>query len=788
VLISSNRRLALLLATTCCPGIAMAQTSKPAAAEERASDAIIVTGKLEKQTQVAAEAVEYGNAVQIVTADAIAASGSSNFAELAQFLIKGVNVGYSPDEGEYTIRLDGGGDRDTLVVLDNVPLYDRGPALETIWPATTIDPHMIERVEVFRGGNSLFFGSNGGIGVVNIVTKKPDGTQKFEIGASYGSFNSRELWGNASFPLDSEGRFSVMVYGGSQQTDGPRIYDPAAYVDNVAAGGGVQKFPLNRTNVGLKFLWNVDDKTEFRLNGQYTEIIFQDAFPDTNTFSPNRVRYPIVDLSIDRKWSENARTEFGFYWTNPLLNNTETQPDICRIRTGCVDPANAARIIPWGRWTGRNTPFVNQGFGPDSKVGGFQEFGYNLRQTLNFPGIIELVGGVQIVKYQDDSDAVFRLADDATTVTGLYLDVRPVIPFSPTTKISGAIRQDFISGGTKETIWKFGFRQPIGPFYLRANGGTSYSAPLTNERFQQLPVLGTSNRGRYVCPIPAGVNPILANVPGTCGNPDLQTERTETYNVAAGFEKNFGGVALSGEVGYFRTNIKNRIRTTTGGLVTVPVVNALGVLVPTGATQNTFFNDPDVTEIRGFTADFDMRIGETASFGIGFTKQQARPKGNPFQINETPEYFLQGRASYNSPDKRFHVNLFGRYQGPEWQTGGPTRTVANPGPNDTYFLNGVLTPIPANIPTARFRQNFGNYFVLNGSIAYWAGDKQQHKFQLRVVNIFDKLYAERYGFGNQSRSEAFITERIVLNSDQYFYGYRFEGKPRSVFLSYSTTF
>ncbi|MFN3452939.1 MAG: TonB-dependent receptor plug domain-containing protein, partial [Sphingorhabdus sp.] len=355
-----HRRVALLLASAaCCPGIASAQSNQPSDGEKRSNESIVVTGRVEKQTQVAAEAVEYGNAVQVVTADAIEASGSSNFAELAQFLIKGVNVGYSPDEGEYTIRLDGGGDRDTLVVLDGVPLYDRGPALENIWPSTTLDPHMIERVEVFRGGNSLFFGSNGGIGVVSIVTKRPDGNKKFEFGASYGSFNSREVWGNASFPLDADGRHSVMFYGGSQQTDGPRIYNPKDYVDNVVAGGGVQKFPLNRTNVGFKYLWKVDDKSEFRVNAQYTELLFQDAFPDTNTSSPNRVRYPIADLTLDRAWSDQFKSEFAFYWTNPLLNNTETQPDICRIRTGCVDPGNAARIIPWGKWTGRNITFRN---------------------------------------------------------------------------------------------------------------------------------------------------------------------------------------------------------------------------------------------------------------------------------------------------------------------------------------------------------------------------------------------------------------------------------------------
>lgn len=707
-----------------------------AAAEETKSELITVTAVREQQTRTAAEAITFGNNVQIVTSDAIESSGASNFAEVAQFLIKGVNIGYSPDEGEYTIRLDGGGDRDTLVVLDGVPLYDRGPALENIWPSTTLDPHMIDRVEVFRGGNSLFFGSNGGIGVVSIITKRPDGTDQVELGASYGTFNSRELWGNARFKIDRDGRHSFMIYGGSQQTDGPRIYNPADYVDNVRAGGGVQKFPLNRTNVGFKYLWMIDDKSNFRFNAQYTEMIFQDAFPDTNTFSPNRVRYPIADATLDRRWSDKLYSELAMYWTNPLLNNTETQPDVCRIQAGCPNPAGGA-IIPWGRYTGRNLAFPNQGFGPDSKTGGFQELGVNIRNTLTLP-VGEIVGGLQVVQYKDDSDPVFPIGDKETTVTGLYLDVRPVLPFSPSTKISGAIRSDWISGGTNRVIWKFGFRQPIGPFYLRANGGTSYSLPQNNERFIQTPL--------------------------TVGNPNLLTETTKTFNGAAGIANTFDGGSYSAEVGYFQTDISNRIRTTTG------------------LTPNTFFNDTAVTEIRGITADFNLNLGDSFAFNLGFTKQDAKVKGTPFQINETPEYFFQGSIVWHSPDQRLHLTLLPRYQGPEWSTGGPLRTTG------TYLQNGVEIPVPAGFPTPRFRQNFGNYLVVNGSIGYWLGEDRQHKIQLRVVNILNERYAERFGYGNQRLSEAFITGRIVLNSDQYFYGYPFEGKPRAFYLSYQTKF
>ncbi len=723
--------LGLLATVSAFPGIALAKTNGETAETEERSDEVVVTGKQEKETPLAAQAIEYGNQVQIIDSQQIATTGATNFAEIAQFLIKGANVGYSPDEGEYTIRLDGGSDRDTLVVLDGVPLYDRGPALEDIWGTTTIDPHMIERVEVFRGGNSLFFGSNGGIGVISLVTKRPDGTSKFEFGGQYGSFNTREIWGNASFPLDSAGRHSVMVYGGTIQTDGPRIFAPESYVDNVAAAGGIQKYPLNRSNIGLKYLFKVDDKSEFRIGGQYTQIEFQDPFPDKETYSPNRVRYPIVDFTLDRRWSDRLYTEIAGYWSNPQLNNTETFAEICKIATGCPDPSGG-KLIPFGNATGKSIPYPNKGFGKESKVGGFRELGFNFRNTLTLPNLFELVTGVQIVSYKNDSDPVFPISNKSNTITGLYADLRPVIPFSPDTKLSLAVRTDFADSFGSRTIWKFGFRQPVGDFYIRGNGGTSYSLPRTNELFLETPT--------------------------SIGNPNLKTEQTETFNGGIGFAKTFGDVQINAEIGAFRTNVTGRIQTK---LPKDAAEAAAAGVINWKPGQSIFFNNTPVTEIRGLTADLDVLIGKGLSLNVNFTRQKAHLAGSDLQINETPEYMIGGNVAWHSPDNRFHLTLYPRYQGPEYATGG---------------VNNAL------------RHNFGNYFLLNGSIGFWAGDKQQHRFQLRLVNIFDEKYAERYGYGNMRFSSAFIRGDIKVNTPAYFYGYAFEGKPRSIYASYTTKF
>jgi iron complex outermembrane receptor protein len=742
---------AALLASVAVPSLAWAQdiaaqaaavtqAATPATIDAQATanvDQLVVTGQRGVQaTVVAAEAVKFGNAVQVVNAEEIRFTGATNFAELAQFLVKGVNVGYSPDEGEFTIRLDGGGDRDTLVIRDGVPLYDRGPALEDIWGATTIDPHMIQNMEVFRGGNSLFFGSNGGIGVVSIVSKKPDGTLKGEFGGSYGSFNTRELWGNFSMPIDADGRHSFMVYGSMLATDSPRIFNPDLFVDNVKAAGGTQKYPLNRNEVGVKYLWKIDDTAELRLSAEYTESWFQDAFPDTEIFSPNTVRYPIFDASFEKRWSDMLHTEVQGYFSNPKLWNTELLPDICKVRTGCANNPATGAPVKFGDWTGLvypNGPY--RGFGDSNqKKSGFQEYGLTMRNTVDLHEYLQFVAGFQRVTYKDDSDPAYPVKDDPATTTGLFIDVRPTLPFSPDTALSFAVRHDFLPGSESRTIWKFGARQPLpGGFYVRGNGGTSYSLPRNTEMF-----VDTST---------------------TLGNPDLQTEETKTFNGAIGFQREFDDWQLALEVGGFKTEITNRIQGTSDFRVPPSGTNG---------PRNTFINSDALTKIDGLTVDLNVTVGRAWRLNLGYTAQDARPdsgllKGE--QINETPAWFITGGLEWTSPDQRFVVSVNPRIQGGEWVRGG-------------LSVGGI----------GKDRINFGNYAVVNATLNYFLGDDRQHHFQLRIVNLTDEKYAERYGFANQRFGSAFNRGEFTTTDPRYFFSYPFEGKPRSFFASYSYNF
>jgi hypothetical protein len=113
------RRVCLLvsmamLATT--GSLASAQSAPTPSVDDL--EEVIIEGRrvTEEMSTVAYDAAKFGSQVQVINSVEIDTGGFTNFGELASGLIRGANIGYSPDEGEFTIRIDGGSDRDTLLL------------------------------------------------------------------------------------------------------------------------------------------------------------------------------------------------------------------------------------------------------------------------------------------------------------------------------------------------------------------------------------------------------------------------------------------------------------------------------------------------------------------------------------------------------------------------------------------------------------------------------------------------------------------------------------------------
>lgn len=136
---------------------------------------VVVTGEIVAETAT----------VSIVTAEQIKAKGARNVAEALEFL-PGAHVRVG-GRGEAYVRLRGFRQRETAILMDGIPVYS---PYDGQLDLSSIPVDTIERIEVVKGASSVMYGPNAMGGVVNIITKKSDGTQKVNLRGEYGSGES----------------------------------------------------------------------------------------------------------------------------------------------------------------------------------------------------------------------------------------------------------------------------------------------------------------------------------------------------------------------------------------------------------------------------------------------------------------------------------------------------------------------------------------------------------------------------------------------------------------------
>ncbi|MGN6420949.1 MAG: TonB-dependent receptor plug domain-containing protein [Pseudobacter sp.] len=106
--------------------------------------------------------------VRTITADRISRQGATS---LTGVLNNELGIRFSNDRtlGTTDIELMGMSGRNVKILLDGVPLVDRGDTRESL---NQIDVHTIEKVEIVEGPMSVSYGSDALAGVINIITKK----------------------------------------------------------------------------------------------------------------------------------------------------------------------------------------------------------------------------------------------------------------------------------------------------------------------------------------------------------------------------------------------------------------------------------------------------------------------------------------------------------------------------------------------------------------------------------------------------------------------------------------
>lgn len=136
-------------------------------------DAVVVTGQFEPQS-IKKSVYQ----VRTISSDRILQRSPVN---VQSILSTELGIRFSNDLtlGTSDITLMGMGGQNVKILLDGVPLLDRGATRESL---NQIDVNTIERIEIVEGPMSVIYGTDALAGVINIITKKHD-TGKWSIAA-----------------------------------------------------------------------------------------------------------------------------------------------------------------------------------------------------------------------------------------------------------------------------------------------------------------------------------------------------------------------------------------------------------------------------------------------------------------------------------------------------------------------------------------------------------------------------------------------------------------------------
>lgn len=212
------KRIPLLLFTTLLTVSANASENKEAI-KTNSIDEVVITG-----TRAATDVRQLSQTVNVIDRQAIEETNRASILPLLTEQVPGLFItqrgyaGYGVSggaAGNISLRGMTGSTGRMIVLIDGHPNY-AGIYGHPI--ADSYQSLMTERVEVLRGPASILYGSGAMAGVINIVTRKEDGTHA-RLHAGYGSFNTAETELTAN---TRQGKFSAIGAASYNRTDGHR--------------------------------------------------------------------------------------------------------------------------------------------------------------------------------------------------------------------------------------------------------------------------------------------------------------------------------------------------------------------------------------------------------------------------------------------------------------------------------------------------------------------------------------------------------------------------------------
>ncbi len=154
----------------------------------------------------------------VITAQQIKSIGANNIHQVIE-TVTGIHVypsNFNRMNPSYSIRgLHTSQNPQVLVLVNGNRVHSNWTGAK--WDLFDTGIEIVERIEIIKGPGSAVHGADAFSGVINIITKGFDGTKSQDIGARVGSFGTRSIWGNLSTNIDQT---QLYFNGQLKKTDG----------------------------------------------------------------------------------------------------------------------------------------------------------------------------------------------------------------------------------------------------------------------------------------------------------------------------------------------------------------------------------------------------------------------------------------------------------------------------------------------------------------------------------------------------------------------------------------
>ncbi len=482
--------------------------------------------------------------------------------------------------GETSVFVRGANSDHVLVLIDGVEAND--PSLPSGFDFGQILLDDVERIEVLRGPQSSLYGSDAIGGVINIITRKPDGPAHSTARLEGGSFGTFDQTAGTSGKAGAVGYSLALAHFRSDDTPVTpnELLPPSEHAigdayDNTSASGRLDA--------------QLTPTFELGLTARYARSILRFTGDDFSLFPS----VPAAAQSVQDRKEMFARAEARNSFLDGRFKSV-LGVALTDYRTHEQDP--------------------DLGFGaPDPTISDGR------RTAVDWQGDLSLGRGETLVLGLGDKsyrlDHVDAPARDEDRWAFMELQSEPVAGLST----AASVRFDNYSGEGGVTTWHVGatWTAPSTGTRLSATAGTAFKAPTLEDLFVSFPAFGFF------------------------ANPNLKPERSTGWDI--GFEQPFANGRLHVGATYYRNDISSLIEpsfnpiTFTSTLINVDRARTSGV---------EGFVSAKVSDALGLRADYTFTDAKDLTTGLELLRRPRHMASTSVDWRPSERLSVTGSARY----------------------------------------------------------------------------------------------------------------------------------------------